>query len=58
MIEQSRVSALDALNSIWDKMKGESQKVIETTIDEAVRAVKGKEKQTLSLIFLSTRFRS
>jgi prevent-host-death family protein len=40
MLEQDRISALQALNQIWDKMKGKDAKVVEGTIDEAVRAVR------------------
>ncbi|MCG6535170.1 MAG: type II toxin-antitoxin system prevent-host-death family antitoxin [Syntrophales bacterium LBB04] len=40
MLEQDRISALEALNEIWDKMKEEDPKVVESTIDEAVRAVR------------------
>jgi len=40
MLEQDRAAALEALNGIWDKMKGEEPKAIERTIDEAVQAVR------------------
>jgi prevent-host-death family protein len=44
MIEQSRVSALDALNSIWDKMKGENPTVIGEVVDEVVRKVRNRQR--------------
>jgi hypothetical protein len=40
MLEQDRAAALEALNEIWEKMKGEEPKAIEGTIDEAVQAVR------------------
>ena len=40
MLEQDRAAALEALNGIWEKMKGEDPKVVERTVDEAVRAVR------------------
>jgi prevent-host-death family protein len=42
MLEQDRVSALEAVNDIWEKMKGASPQMIERTIDEAVRATRKK----------------
>ena len=44
MIEENRVSALDALNDIWTKMKKEKPQIIEDTINEAVRSVRAKRK--------------
>jgi prevent-host-death family protein len=42
MIQQERREALEALNEVWDKMRGEDPDVIESTIAEAVKAVKNK----------------
>ena len=42
MLEQDRGSALEAVNDIWEKMKGTSPQLIERTIDEAVRATRKK----------------
>ena len=42
ILEQDRISALEALNGIWEKMKGERPQVVERAIDEAVRAVRNK----------------
>ena len=42
MLEQDRDSALEAVNDIWEKMKGASPQMIERTIDEAVRAIRKK----------------
>lgn len=42
MLEQDRVSAIKALNDIWEKMKGENPQVIEDAIDDAVKAVRDK----------------
>jgi prevent-host-death family protein len=40
MLEQDRDAALEALNGIWKKMKGEDPETIERTIDDAVKAVR------------------
>jgi hypothetical protein len=40
MLEQDKAAALEAVNAIWEKMKGEDPKVVERTVDEAVRAVR------------------
>ncbi len=42
MLEQDRDSALEAVNDIWEKMKGASAQMIERTIDEAVRVTRKK----------------
>ncbi|MBA4391838.1 MAG: hypothetical protein C0399_13015 [Syntrophus sp. (in: bacteria)] len=42
MLETDRVSALEAVNNIWDKMREESPQVVEDTIDEAVKAVRNR----------------
>jgi prevent-host-death family protein len=43
MLEQDRMSALEAVDDIWDKMREENPQVIEDTIDKAVRAVRNKK---------------
>lgn len=43
MLEKDRMSALEAVNHIWDKMGGENPQVIEDTIDKAVRAVRNRK---------------
>jgi prevent-host-death family protein len=43
MLEKDRMSALEAVNDIWDKMRKENPQVIEDTIDKAVRAVRNKK---------------
>ena len=42
MLEQDRIFALEAVNDIWEKMKGERPHIIERTIDEAVKAIRKK----------------
>ena len=42
MLERDRISAMKALNDIWEKMKGENPQVIEDAIDDAVKAVRDK----------------
>jgi prevent-host-death family protein len=43
MLEEDRISALEAVNDIWDKMGKENPQVIEDTIDKAVRAVRNRK---------------
>ena len=39
-LQEERDSALQALDQIWGKMKDENPKVVENTIDEAVKNVR------------------
>ena len=39
-LQEERDSALQALDQIWGKMKDENPKVVEDTIDEAVKNVR------------------
>jgi prevent-host-death family protein len=43
MLEKDRMSALEAVNDIWDKMREENPQVIEDTIDKAVRTVRNRK---------------
>jgi prevent-host-death family protein len=43
MLEEDRISAMEAVNGIWDKMGKENHQVIEDTIDKAVRAVRNRK---------------
>ena len=43
MLEKDRMSALEAVSDIWDKMRGESPKTVEDTIDKAVKAVRNRK---------------
>lgn len=43
MLEKDRMSALQAVNDIWDKMKEENPQAIEDTIDKAVKAIRNKK---------------
>jgi len=43
MLEKNRMSALGAVNDIWNKMREENPQIIEDTIDKAVRAVRNRK---------------
>ena len=43
MLEKDRMSALEAVNDIWDKMREENPQAIEDTIDKAVKAVRNRK---------------
>ena len=42
MMQQERGQALEALYEVWDRMRAEDPDVIESTVAEAVRAVRDK----------------
>ncbi len=44
MIQQERKDALEALNEVWDKMRGEDPNAIESAITDAVKAVRSRNR--------------
>jgi prevent-host-death family protein len=45
MIRQERREALEALDDVWGKMRGEDPDVIENTIAKAVKAVRSRNRR-------------